>query len=129
MKLNQKCKLLCIIHFISIALQGCATSDTYIPSNQASDIIELYDDFEIDADGYLGQKYMIPAQSIRAVKENQKYRIYVAEKGYSTIAVYGTTSPPLGFCVPKDGSLEWKLFLNTCAGKLKALPNYTIVNK
>jgi len=127
LKLNLKCKVLSII--LGIALQGCATSDTYISSNQVSDMMQLHDDFEINAGGYLGQKYMIPVQSTKAVKQNDIYRIYIAESGSFTIAVYGTTSPPLGFCVPKDGSLEWKLFLNTWAGILKTMPNYTMVNK
>lgn len=113
---------------IAWTLQACATSDTFVAAVQESNRLLIYSDYELDSGGYIGQKILIPAQTIPAIKENNKYYIFIANEGYTTVAVYGTTSPPLGFCVPKDGSDSWRLYLNACAGKLKVLPNHEMIN-
>jgi len=109
---------------VLLALQACATNDTYISETQNTDKMVTLQDYEYDPGGLIGQKYLIPAQTLKAIKENEDYRIYLASEGYSTIAVYGSTSPPLGFCVPKDGTDKWKLYINTCQAKMKTLPKY-----
>ena len=109
-----------------LTLQACATRDTYILDTQNTDKMVILNDYELDAGGFLGQKYLIPAQTLKAIKHNEDYTIFLASEGYSTLAVYGSTSPPLGFCVPKNGTDSWKIYINECQGKIETLPDHRI---
>ena len=117
-------KLPFIILASPLMLQACATNDVYIPDSDRKDKMVILTDYEFDPGGVTGQKYLIPAQTLNAVKHNEEFTIYIAPEGYSTVAVYGSTTPPLGFCVPKDNTQNWKLYINTCQAKLKTLPEY-----
>lgn len=110
--------------FMPFAVQACTTSDTYIPESDRIEQMVILSDYEFDPGGLIGQKYLIPAQTLKAVKQNEEYIIYIAQEGYSTIAVYGSTSPPLGFCVPKEKTKSWRLYINTCQAKIKTMPKY-----